>query len=165
MPSLPPDDNILQVHTPMPTPPQSPEYPHFYDYQGELLTAEEAEQELNNDPMWHWPGYWASPHYNVEPNVRQQNDRSPLQSPRSGEEAVLQLDHEETPIPGLRWLNDDDSNLIDHVTTYVADANEAMEQEGCHGDEVGQEMAWGQGRQGLPNFYLETRTRRYKRDM
>jgi hypothetical protein len=82
-----------------------------------------------------------------------------------GEEAVLQLDHEETPIPGLRWLNDDDSNLIDHVTTYVADANEAMEQEGCHGDEVGQEMAWGQGRQGLPNFYLETRTRRYKRDM
>jgi hypothetical protein len=53
MPSLPPDNNILHVYTPMPTPPQSLEYPHFYDYQGEPLTAKEAEQELNNDPMWH----------------------------------------------------------------------------------------------------------------
>jgi hypothetical protein len=42
MPSLPPNDDILHVHTPMPTPPQSPEYPHFYDYQGEPLTTEEA---------------------------------------------------------------------------------------------------------------------------
>jgi hypothetical protein len=78
---------------------------------------------------------------------------------------VLQPDHEETPIPGLRWLDDEDSNLIDRVAAYIADANEAMEQEGHHGDEVEQEMAWGQGRQGSPNFYLETRTHRYKRDM
>jgi hypothetical protein len=76
-----------------------------------------------------------------------------------------QPDHEETPIPGLRWLDNNNSNLIDRITAYVADANEAMEQEGRHGDEVGQETAWGQGRQGSPNFYLETRTRRYKRDV
>jgi hypothetical protein len=76
-----------------------------------------------------------------------------------------QQDHEETPIPSLRWLDNDNGNLIDCVAAYVADANEAMEQEGHHGDEVGQEMAWGQARQGLPDFYLETRTRRYKRDM
>jgi hypothetical protein len=43
MPSLSPNDDILNVYTLMPTPPQSPEYPHFYNYQGELLTAEEAE--------------------------------------------------------------------------------------------------------------------------
>jgi hypothetical protein len=165
MPSLSPNDDILNVHTPMPTPPRSPEYPHFYDYQEEPLTAEEAEQELDNDPMWHWPGYWASPHYNVGPTARQQNDRSPSQSPHSGEEAMPQPDHEETPIPGLRWLDDDDGNLIDRVATYIADANEAMEQEGRHGDEEGQETAWGQGRQGSPNFYLETRTHRYKRDV
>jgi hypothetical protein len=164
MPSLPPDDNILQVHTPMPTPPQSPEYPHFYDYQGELLTAEEAEQELNNDPMWHWPGYWASPHYNGLA-ARQQNNRLPSQLPCSGQEAVPQQNHERTPIPSLIWLDDDNGNLIDCVATDVADANEAMEQEGHHGDEVGQEMAWGQARQGSPDFYLETRTRRYKRDV
>jgi hypothetical protein len=78
---------------------------------------------------------------------------------------MAQQDHEETPIPGLRWLNNDNGNLIDRVATYVADTNEAMEQEGCHGDEVGQETAWGQARQGLPDFYLETRTRRYKRDV
>jgi hypothetical protein len=78
---------------------------------------------------------------------------------------MLQPDHEETPIPGLRWLDDDNGNLIDRVAAYIADANEAMEQEGRHRDEVGQETAWEQGRQGSPNFYLETRTRRYKRDV
>jgi hypothetical protein len=149
----------------MPTPPRLPEYPHFYDYQGELLTAEEAEQELNNDPMWHWPGYWASPQYNIGLTARQQNNRSPSQSPRSGEEAMPRQDHEETPIPSLRWLDDDNGNLIDCVAAYIADANEAMEQEGRHGDEVGQETAWGQARQGSPDFYLETRTHRYKRDV
>jgi hypothetical protein len=76
-----------------------------------------------------------------------------------------QQDHEETPIPSLRWLDDDNGNLIDRVAAYVADTNEAMEQEGRHGDEVGQEMAWGQARQGSLDFYLETRTRRYKRDV
>jgi hypothetical protein len=140
MPSLPPDDKILHVYTPMPTPPQSPEYPHFYNYQGEPLTAEEAEQELNNNPMWHWAG----PHYYDGLTARQQNNRSPSQSPRLGEEAMLQQNHEETPIPSLRWLDDDNSNLIDHVATYVADTNEAMEQEGYHEDEIGQETAWGQ---------------------
>jgi hypothetical protein len=52
-----------------------------------------------------------------------------------------QPDHEETPIPGLWWLDNDDGNLIDRVAAYIADANEAMEQEGRHGDEEGQEMA------------------------
>jgi hypothetical protein len=78
---------------------------------------------------------------------------------------MLQQDHEETPIPSLRWLDDDNSNLIDRVAAYVADTNEAIEQEGCHGDERGQETAWGQGRQGLPDYYLETRAHRYIRDM
>jgi hypothetical protein len=161
MPSLPPDDDILYVHTPMPTPPRSPEYPHFYDYQGELLTAEEAEQELDDDPMWHW----ARPHYYDGLTARQQNNRSLSQSPHSGEEAMPQQNHEETPIPSLRWLNNNNGNLIDHVATYVADANEAMEQEGCHGDEREQETAWGQGRQGSPDYYLETRAHRYIRDV
>jgi hypothetical protein len=39
-----------------------------------------------------------------------------------------------------------------------------MKQEGHHGDE-GEEMAWGQTREGSPEYYLETRARRYIRDM
>jgi hypothetical protein len=31
------------------------------------------------------------------------------------------------PIPGLVWLDYDNGNLIYQVTTYVADANKAME--------------------------------------
>jgi hypothetical protein len=66
MPSLSSTTDILHIYMPMPSPPQLPSYPHFYNYQRELLTAEEAEQKLNNDPMWHWAG----PHYYDGPTSR-----------------------------------------------------------------------------------------------
>jgi hypothetical protein len=125
------------------------------------LTAEEVEQELNDNPMCHWAG----PHYYDGPTTRQKNNRSLSQSPHSGQEAMLQQDHKETPIPSLRWLDDDNGNLIDCIATYIADTNEAMEQEGHHRDEMEQETVWGQGRQGSPDYYLETRAHRYIRDM
>jgi hypothetical protein len=81
------------------------------------------------------------------------------------EEAALQQDHVATPIPSLRYLNDDNGNLIDQVAAYVADPNKVMEQEGHHADEGGQETAWGQTREGSLDYYLETRARRYIRDM
>jgi hypothetical protein len=122
--------------------------------------VEEVEQELDNNPMWHWAGS----HYYDRLTARQQYNRSLSQSPRSGEDAVPQQNHEETPIPSLRWLDNDNSSLIDHVTAYIA-ANEAMEQEGCHRDEIEQEIAWRQGRQGSLNYYSETRAYKYIRDM
>jgi hypothetical protein len=122
--------------------------------------VEEAEQELDNNPMWHWAGS----HYYDRSTARQQNNRSLSQSPHSGEDAVPQQNHEETPIPSLRWLDNDNSSLIDHVATYIA-ANKAMEQEGCHGDEIEQEIAWRQGRQRSLNYYSETRAYKYIRDM
>jgi hypothetical protein len=40
-----------------------------------------------------------------------------------------------------------------------------MEQEGHHRDEEGQETAWGQGIEGSPDYYLETRANKYIKDV
>jgi hypothetical protein len=160
IPSLSPTTDLSHAYTPIPTPLWSPLYLYFCDYQGEPLTEEEADQELNNDPMWHWGG----PLYFDGPVLRIQDNWLSL-SPHLEEEAAPQQEDVANPIPGLVWLDYDNGNLIYQVTTYVADANKAMEWEGPHRGEQGQETAWGQTREGSPDCYPEMRAKRYKRDL
>jgi hypothetical protein len=103
--------------------------------------------------MWHW-GYQEGNDMSdadmraddISPALWLQDNRS-LLSPHPGEEIMPDQDHIATLIPGFLWLDHNDSNLIDQVAAYVANTNQAMEQEGHHRDNQGQEMVWGQTRE------------------